>query len=169
MIIGIISDTHGLLRDEVIKQLYDCNLIIHCGDIGKLDVIERLKQISTVEFIRGNIDKTIDINIAPKNKIIEIMNKRIYIVHNINELDIDLKSERIDIVMYGHSHKSYIGIDDDIMYINPGSVGPRRFKLPISMAKLVILDYDNNMESSIIENNIFAWKCYEVKQITIEL
>ena len=169
MIIGIISDTHGLLRDEVMKQLYDCDLIIHCGDIGKLDVVERLQQISKVEFIRGNIDKTIDINIAPENKIIEIMNKRIYLVHNISELDIDLESEKIDIVMYGHSHKSNIGIEDGIMYINPGSVGPRRFKLPISMAKLTILDYDNNMESSIIENNIFIWKCYKVEQITIDL
>lgn len=169
MKIGVISDTHGLLREEVMERLKECDLIVHCGDIGKLEIIDRLEQLGKIEFIKGNVDKNINDEIAPKDKIIEVMNKRIYIVHNIAEMDVDLDKEKIDIVVYGHSHKANIYEKDGIMYINPGSVGPRRFKLPISMAILTILDYDNNIESKILEENIFIWKCYKVEQITIEI
>lgn len=169
MIIGVISDTHGLLRAEAIENLKDCDLIVHCGDIGKLEIIEKLEQLARVEFIRGNIDKKINHKIAPIDKIIEVMNKRIYLVHNIAEMDVDLEKENIDIVVYGHSHKANVYEKDDVLYINPGSIGPRRFKLPITMAKLTILDYDNNIDSKILEENIFIWKCYKVEQITIDV
>lgn len=167
MIIGIISDTHGLLREEVVEQLKDCNLIVHCGDIGKLEVIDKLNKLCKVEFIRGNIDKNIEI--APKNRIIEVMNNRIYVIHNIAEMDVNLEKENIDIVMFGHSHKANIYEKDDVLYINPGSVGPKRFKLPVSMAKLTILDYDNSVDIKNLEDNTFIWKCYKLEQITIEV
>lgn len=167
MLIGIISDTHGLLREEVVEQLKDCDLIVHCGDIGKLEVIDKLNDLSKVVFIRGNIDK--NIQIAPKDKIIEIMDKRIYLIHNIDEINVDLEKENIDIVMYGHSHKASIYEKDDRLYINPGSVGPRRFKLPISMAKLTILDYDNSVDIKNVGENIFIWKSYRLEQIIIEV
>lgn len=167
MRIGIISDTHGLLRKEVENQLKDCDLIVHCGDIGKQEVIDKLSELGKVELIKGNVDKDIDISLAPKDKIIEVMNKRIYLIHNIAELDIDLHKENIDIVMYGHSHKSKIYKEDGILYINPGSVGPRRFKLPTTMMKLTILDNESK-DIQETKENTFIYKCYRVEQITID-
>lgn len=168
MIIGIISDTHGLLRKEVESKLKDCDLIVHCGDIGKKDVIDKLNKLGKVEFIKGNIDKNIAIQIAPKDKILEFMNKRIYLIHNIAEVDIDLHKENIDIVIYGHSHKAKIHEEDGILYINPGSVGPRRFKLPTTMMKLTILDNDKSEYIKEINENNFVYRCYRVEQIMID-
>lgn len=166
--IGLISDTHGLLREEVVYYLNNCNLIVHAGDIGKFEVIENLKKIANVEFIRGNCDK--DKNIAKEDKIIEISNIRIYLIHDISKVNIDLKKENIDIVVYGHSHKSNIYEEDGILYINPGSVGPRRFKLPISMAKLRILDSKCDCNSlKLIDKNTYRYKFYEIEFITIEV
>lgn len=167
MRIGIISDTHGLLRKEVENQLKDCDLIVHCGDIGKQEVIDKLSELGKVELIKGNVDKDIDISLAPKDKIIEVMNKRIYLIHNIAELDIDLHKENIDIVMYGHSHKAKIYDEEGILYINPGSVGPRRFKLPTTMMKLTILDNESK-DIQETKENTFIYKCYRVEQITID-
>ena len=167
MRIGIISDTHGLLRKEVENKLKDCDLIVHCGDIGKQEVIDKLSELGKVELIKGNVDKDIDISLAPKDKIIEVMNKRIYLIHNIAELDIDLHKENIDIVMYGHSHKAKIYDEEGILYINPGSVGPRRFKLPTTMMKLTILDNESK-DIQETKENTFIYKCYRVEQITID-
>lgn len=164
--IGLISDTHGLLRQEVVNNLNDCNLIIHAGDIGKFEVIENLKKISDVEFIKGNCDK----DIAKEDKIIDIYNKRIYLIHDISKINIDLEKENIDIVVYGHSHKSSIHTDNGILYINPGSVGPRRFNLPVSMATLNIsMDEGLFDELKLIDKNIYRYKNYEVKFISIDI
>lgn len=168
MIIGLISDTHGLLREEVINNLKGCNLILHSGDIGKLDIIENLNKIAKTEAILGNIDKNIDNKTILNEKIIEVMGKRIYLLHDINKVSIDLKKENIDIVVYGHSHKSNIYDKENILYINPGSVGPKRFKLPTTMAKLVINDksiYDEYNED--LTNNTVKFKNFMVKFITI--
>ena len=164
--IGLISDTHGLLRKEVIENLNDCDLIIHTGDIGKIEVIESLKKISYVEYIRGNCDK--DKNIAKEDKIIDVYNKRIYLIHDISKIKIDLKKENIDIVIYGHSHKHNIYEDDGILYINPGSVGPKRFKLPTYLAKLNLLDKESYCNSlKLVDKNIYRYKFYEVEFIQI--
>lgn len=138
MVIGIISDTHGLLREEVKEKLNDCELIIHGGDIGKIHIIEELNKIAKTEFVKGNCDKTIDISTIPESKIIDIEGNKIYLIHDMGKIDIDLEKENIDIIVYGHSHKSNISEKNGILYINPGSVGPRRFKLPTTMAKLII-------------------------------
>lgn len=164
--IGLISDTHGMLRKEVLESLKDCKLILHAGDIGKPEVIDNLKDISNIEFIRGNCDK--DKNIAKEDKVVDVHNKRIYLIHDISKINIDLKKENIDIVVYGHSHKSNIYEDDNILYINPGSVGPRRFKLPISMARLRVLEneeYYNSLE--LIYENTYRYKDYEIEFIFI--
>lgn len=164
--IGLISDTHGMLRKEVLESLKDCKLILHAGDIGKPEVIDNLKDISNIEFIRGNCDK--DKNIAKEDKVVDVHNKRIYLIHDISKINIDLKKENIDIVVYGHSHKSNIYEDDNILYINPGSVGPRRFKLPISMARLRVLEneeYYNSLE--LICENTYRYKDYEIEFIFI--
>lgn len=153
MVIGIISDTHGLLRPEAKDNLKDCNLIIHGGDIGKLKVIEELEEITKAEFIKGNCDKGVEFNQTPDTKIINIDDSKIYIVHDISKIDIDLEKGQIDIVIYGHSHKSNIYKKDGILYINPGSVGPRRFKLPTTMAKLYIGDNKDYNVDLITLNN----------------
>lgn len=140
MKIGLISDTHGLLRDEVIERLKNCDMIIHAGDIGDKQIIDRLEKISRVEYIKGNCDKKEYVKDLDKDKIIEVYNKKIYIIHDIKTLDVDLKGKNIDIVIFGHSHKKDIYNKDGIIYINPGSVGPKRFKLPITLG---ILNIDN--------------------------
>ena len=164
--IGLISDTHGLLRKEVVENLNNCDLIIHAGDIGKFEVIENLKRISDVEYILGNCDK--DKNIAKEDKIIDVYNKRIYLIHDISKIKVDLKKENIDIVVYGHSHKHNIYEEDGILYINPGSVGPKRFKLPIYMAKLNLLDKESYCDSlKLVDENTYRYKNYEVEFIQI--
>ncbi|MEG2983391.1 MAG: metallophosphoesterase family protein [Peptostreptococcaceae bacterium] len=145
MKIGVISDTHGLLRSEVKSNLSDCDLIIHAGDIGKMEIIKDLNKIANCEYIKGNCDKSIEFNDVSEFKIIEINKIKIYIIHDIRNIDKDLKSIGINIVIYGHSHKKEFYKKDGILYINPGSVGPRRFKLPTTMNKIEI--NDENIEN----------------------
>ncbi|CEH35858.1 metallophosphoesterase family protein [Romboutsia lituseburensis] len=138
MIIGLISDTHGLLRAEVIQNLKGCDLIIHAGDIGKYEVIDRLRQVAPLELVLGNCDRNIEDESISTEKIVQIGEKKLYIIHDISKLNIDLQQEKISFVVCGHSHKRNIYTENGIIYINPGSVGPKRFKLPTTMAKLYI-------------------------------
>lgn len=138
MIIGLISDTHGLLRAEVIQNLKGCDLIIHAGDIGKYEVIDRLRQVAPLELVLRNCDRNIEDESISTEKIVQIGEKKLYIIHDISKLNIDLQQEKISFVVYGHSHKRNIYTENGIIYINPGSVGPKRFKLPTTMAKLYI-------------------------------
>lgn len=165
MIIGLISDTHGLLRKEVIEKLRGCDLIIHAGDIGEFEVVEKLKSIAQTELIRGNCDKNIDTNIIPEEKIIEVSGKRIYLIHDIGKLKADLKKENIDIVVYGHSHKENIYTENGIIYINPGSVGPKRFKLPITMVKLYI--NEEKVNKDVLKYDIFKLNEYYIEFIDV--
>ncbi|WP_315118921.1 metallophosphoesterase family protein [uncultured Clostridium sp.] len=139
--VGIISDTHGLLRGEFLEELKDVQLIIHAGDIDKEEVLSELNKICSVVAVRGNCDKGKLKKELPFSDIVEVEGKYIYVVHDINTMDIDPKTAGIDIVIFGHSHKAYEGEKDNILYINPGGAGPRRFKLPISMA---ILTFEND-------------------------
>ena len=153
-------DTDHLISTIESNQLYKSQIE------ALMVAFELIWKIAKVEFIRGNCDK--DKNIAKEDKIIDVYNIRIYLVHDISKVSIDLKEENIDIVVYGHSHKSNIYEDKGIIYINPGSVGPRRFNLPISMAKLKILDNERYYDSlKLIDKNIYRYKCYEVEFIPI--
>ncbi|SCI32826.1 MULTISPECIES: metallophosphoesterase family protein [unclassified Romboutsia] len=156
MIIGIISDTHGLLRQEVLQELNNCELIIHAGDVGKNDIINSLQQICRTEFVYGNIDKDNDTS----GKVININKLKIYLIHNIKDIKEPLNKKDIDIIVYGHSHRSKIYIEEGILYINPGSVGPKRFKLEPTMAKLYI-------KENIIKENIFEFEGYKVEIIKL--
>lgn len=173
MTIGLISDTHGLIRAEVINNLQGCDLILHAGDVGKNDIIERIKKIAPVDFVYGNIDKNNDP--AYIDKIIKLNETNLYLIHNINDIKVDLIDMNINIVVYGHSHKSKIYIKDGILYINPGSVGPKRFKLEPFMAKLYIMDnydkhiYNLNTELKVnMEENIYEFERYKVEFIKID-
>ena len=165
MIIGLISDTHGLLRKEVVEKLRGCDLIIHAGDIGEFEIVEKLKNIAQTELIKGNCDKNIDTNVIPEEKIIEVSGKRIYLIHDIGKVKSDLNTENIDIVVYGHSHKGNIYTENGIIYINPGSVGPKRFKLPTTMAKLYINEKKEDKE--ILTDDIIKINEYYVEFINI--
>lgn len=141
MMIGIISDTHGLLRNSVIDNLKNCDLIIHAGDIGKIEVIKELEKISRVICVKGNCDKSIDMKYISDSEIVEVLGVKIYIIHNIKDIDMkEIEKLGIDIIIYGHSHKYEVSKIDNIIYINPGAIGPKRFKLPITMVKLDIID-----------------------------
>ena len=137
-IVGVISDTHGLLRPEAVVQLQDCDLIVHAGDIGSLAVIEGLSKIAPVNAIKGNIDKEPWAEQFPSTRTIEVGRTRIFVLHNLKELDLDPTTEGFQVVISGHSHKPKIHEENGVLYLNPGSAGPRRFKLPVTVAHLRI-------------------------------
>jgi len=134
--IGVISDTHGLLRPEAIDRLTGVDHIIHAGDIGGPYIVPGLENIAPVTAIRGNIDQAAWANSFADQEILDIAGYKIFILHNCYELDHDPKAAGFDILISGHSHKPNIETIDEILYLNPGSAGPRRFTLPISLAFL---------------------------------
>jgi uncharacterized protein len=129
--IGLISDTHGLVRPEALAALKGSDLIIHAGDIGKLEVVESLKTIAPVIAIRGNNDRDSWAKKIPDLLDLRINGTRIYVIHNANDLKGDFSG--FQAVVSGHSHKPGLVTKDGVLFINPGSAGPRRFKLPIAV------------------------------------
>jgi putative phosphoesterase len=140
--IGVISDTHGLLREKALEILKGSDLIIHAGDIVDPIILKKLKEIAPVTAVRGNCDKGNWAYELKKTEVVEVGDILIYILHDINKLDIDLETADIDIVISGHSHSPLNVTRNSVLFLNPGSIGPRRFNLPISMAILNI-DGDN--------------------------
>lgn len=136
MLIGVISDTHGLLRPQATAALQGSDLIVHGGDIGSIDVVERLSGIAPVVAVRGNVDTDEWANAFASIETLHLQGSGIYILHNLKHLDIDPKMAGFSVVISGHSHKPHVEERDGVLYINPGSAGPRRFKLPVSIAKL---------------------------------
>ncbi|MBV9678239.1 MAG: metallophosphoesterase family protein [Acidobacteriaceae bacterium] len=132
-LIGIISDTHGLLRPEALHALRPSELIIHAGDVGSADVLERLEQIAPVVAVRGNVDIAAWADKLPMTAAIEAGEGRIWVLHDLGKLDIDPIRGGFRTVIYGHSHKPAQGIKEGVLYLNPGSAGPRRFHLPVSV------------------------------------
>lgn len=138
MIIGVISDTHGLLRPQALELLRDSEHIIHAGDIGSPDIIPELEKIAPVTAIRGNIDVQPWAREFPATEVAEVGGVLIYVIHDVNDLDLNPKSAGFAAVISGHSHKAKQEVRDGVLYFNPGSAGPRRFKLPISVGRLEI-------------------------------
>ena len=130
--VGIVSDTHGLIRPV--------DLIVHAGDIGDIRVIETLQSIAPVVAVHGNIDTGVCASKFPAKVIVRINHLLFYVLHNIAELEISLAEEGIDCVVCGHSHKPLVLRRDDVFHINPGSCGPRRFNLPVAAARLEFID-----------------------------
>ena len=131
---GVISDTHGLLRDEAVAALQGSELIIHAGDIGKPEVLERLRDIAPVYAVRGNNDRDAWARALPLTEVVEVGALHFYLLHDIADLDIDPAAAGMAAVITGHSHKPVAQVRDGVLFLNPGSAGPRRFKLPISVA-----------------------------------
>ena len=136
--IGVISDTHGLLRPEAEKRLAGVDHIIHGGDIGRPDVLVALRRIAPVTAIRGNVDTGDWAGNYAETELVRLAGRSIYVVHDLKKLRIDPVADGIDVIVSGHSHKAAIEIVNGILYLNPGSAGPRRFKLSITLATLDI-------------------------------
>jgi uncharacterized protein len=134
--IGLISDTHGLLRAEALEALRGSDLIVHAGDIGDPKILEALRQIAPVVAVRGNVDTAEWAKSLPETAVAEAGAVSIYVLHDANALDLDAKAAGFDVVVSGHSHKPGRRERDGVIYINPGSAGPRRFNLPITVARL---------------------------------
>jgi len=135
MIAGIISDTHGLLRPEALKALEGVDRILHGGDVGNAEVLEALREIAPVVAVRGNNDKGAWANELPQWEVAELERVFVYMIHDLKEIDIS-PAGSFQVVVSGHSHKPSIEEHRGVLYINPGSAGPRRFNLPISIALL---------------------------------
>ena len=134
--IGLISDTHGLLRNSVKQALSGVRRIIHAGDIDTPAVLEELESIAPVSAVRGNMDVMNRVRTLPRSDLIEHAGICIYIIHDIQRMDLDPKAAGASVVVFGHSHDPAIYNKDGVLYINPGSAGPRRFSLPISVGIL---------------------------------
>ena len=138
MRIGVISDTHGLLRPEALTALAGSDHILHAGDVGAGPILDRLREIAPVTAIRGNIDRQGSPALLPPTEAIELQGHFFYLVHAIDDLDLDPVAAHVNVVVSGHSHKASMLWKQSILYLNPGSAGPRRFKLPISVALVEI-------------------------------
>ncbi len=136
VMIGLISDTHGLMRQSALSALDGSDLIIHAGDVGKPGILEQLRAIAPVVAVRGNIDKGAWAAELPMTAVAEAYSALIYVLHDIQELDLNPAAAGFNIVVSGHSHKPGRTDRSGVMYLNPGSAGPRRFQLPITVARL---------------------------------
>ena len=137
---GVISDTHGLLRPEAIVAMRGFDHILHAGDIGDPAILDRLRRLAPLTAIRGNIDRSGRCAQLPATEWIELLGHKLYMLHDINELDLNPVAAGIAAIISGHSHKPNIRWREEVLYFNPGSAGPRRFKLPISVGILEIQD-----------------------------
>ncbi len=146
--IGVISDTHGLLRPEAINVLKNSDAIIHAGDIGSAEILAHLRSMCPTYAVRGNIDWEPYAQKLPGYEVIQLGGKFIYVTHSFSSLDLDPKGAGFDAVVFGHTHQPEIFSKDGVLYLNPGSAGPARFSKPVSMARMII---DNEIEAEIIQ------------------
>ena len=149
MRIGLISDTHGLIRGEALRALAGCDHIIHAGDIVKPEILDELRRIAPLTAVRGNNDRGTWANSLPEYDVVEFGAVSIYVRHDQAELDIDPRAAGMRVLVFGHSHKPMIEERDGVLLVNPGSAGPRRFKLPIAVGQLLI--EGSRVEARIIE------------------
>ena len=136
IIVGVISDTHGLLRPQAIDALRGSDMIIHAGDVGNAEVIDRLGSIAATFVVRGNIDKGQWAARLPTTELVAIGELYFFVLHEISQLELDPAAAGFAAVVFGHSHQPLIETRDGVLFLNPGSAGPRRFKLPITVARV---------------------------------
>jgi uncharacterized protein len=134
--IGVISDTHGLLRPGAVEALAGSTLIVHAGDVGKPEILAALREIAPVVAVRGNVDRGAWAWELPETEVVEVEQTRLYVLHDLATLDLDPAAAGFQAIISGHSHQPSIEHRDGVLYLNPGSAGPRRFTLPVSVALL---------------------------------
>lgn len=149
MRVGLISDTHGKLRPEALAALRGCETILHAGDVGRPEVLEGLRALTPhVIAVRGNVDGEWASGL-PETAEVEIAGRRILVLHDLKQLDVEPRAVGIDVVVSGHSHQPRIERRDGVLYVNPGSAGPRRFRLPVALARLEISA--SRLDAAIVE------------------
>jgi len=154
MLIGVISDTHGLLRQEALVALAEAEHILHAGDVGTIEILEELRKIAPVTAIRGNVDVHGECAKLPATEMVELGGRYFYMVHSVHDLDIDSRAAGVDVVVSGHSHKPLIERKSGVLYLNPGSAGPRRFSLPVTVALVTV--GDGGVEARLVELQILG-------------
>ena len=140
MLIGVISDTHGLIRPEAVEALRGVEHILHAGDVGQICVLEKLRQIAPVTAIRGNVDLRGPCAELPATDVVELGGKLFYLVHSVRDLDINPVAAGVAMVVSGHSHAPSVEVKRGVVYFNPGSAGPRRFSLPVTVGFVTVED-----------------------------
>ena len=136
LLVGVISDTHGLLRPQALDALRGSDLIIHAGDVGRPELLEPLRALAPLHVVRGNVDHGPWAAALPPTSRVDVGGRSFHVLHNIAELDLDPATEAVAAVVYGHSHQPSIETRDGVLWLNPGSAGPRRFSLPITVARV---------------------------------
>ena len=139
IIVGVISDTHGLLRPEATEALKGSDLIVHAGDVGGAQILEQLRAIAPTFAVRGNVDTGEWAKALPVTDVVEVGQLQLYVLHDVAALDLDPPAAGFAAVIYGHSHRPVAEIRHRVLFLNPGSAGPRRFTLPIAVAKLRVV------------------------------
>jgi putative phosphoesterase len=148
MLIGVISDTHGLLRPEAVAALRGVEHILHAGDVGDIAILDALREIAPVTAIRGNVDVSGACAELPATDVVELGGKLFYLVHSVHDLDINPVAAGVAVVVSGHSHKASVEVRGDVVFFNPGSAGPRRFSLPVTVGFVTVED---GVEASVME------------------
>ncbi len=137
-VIGVISDTHGVLRPEAARALAGVESIIHAGDAGTPEVLQELSRIAPVHAVRGNVDRGEWARALPVSEVVDVAGALIYVLHNLAELDLDPAAAGFAAVVSGHSHQPRNEVRNGVLYLNPGSAGPRRFRLPVTLARMTV-------------------------------
>jgi uncharacterized protein len=148
VIVGVISDTHGLLRPEALAALRGVEHILHAGDVGNIAILDALREIAPVTAIRGNVDVSGACAELPATDVVELGGQLFYLVHSVHDLDINPKAAGVAMVVSGHSHKAKVEVKGGVVYFNPGSAGPRRFSLPVTVGFVTV---ENGVEASVRE------------------
>ncbi len=136
MLLGVVSDTHGLVRPEALAALRGVDRILHAGDVGRAEVLDALREIAPVDAVRGNVDRGPGVRGLPARCRVEAAGARILVLHRLADLDVDPVAEGVAVVVTGHSHVPRLEARGGVLYLNPGSIGPHRFRLPVSLARL---------------------------------
>jgi putative phosphoesterase len=151
MLIGVISDTHGLLRREALAALSGVEHILHAGDVGDIAILDVLRKIAPVTAIRGNVDTSGPCAELPATDVVALGGQLFYLVHSVKDVDINPKAAGVAMVVSGHSHKAKVEAKDGVIYFNPGSAGPRRFSLPVTVGFVTVED---GVEASVMELSV---------------
>ncbi len=152
MKIGVLSDTHGLLRPEVARALAGVERILHLGDVGKISILDELAKIAPVTAVRGNVDREGPCAELPETDVILLGGRYVYMLHNLDTLHLDPAAGKFAAVLFGHSHVPNFYTRKGVLYFNPGSCGPRRFQLPVTVGLLTVTD-DGQMQAKIVPLN----------------